>query len=96
LGGSPTSNGLIDGFAVLSSDAGHVPDATYANDPATGMGISGQVFGLDPQARVTVHPPKNLTGSQSGGVRRDDEGGCAQARGWAGGYHRSSSGRRCG
>nr|WP_315425826.1 tannase/feruloyl esterase family alpha/beta hydrolase [uncultured Albidiferax sp.] len=50
-GGSPTSNGLIEGFAVLSSDAGHAPDTSYANDPATGMGISGQVFGLDPQAR---------------------------------------------
>lgn len=52
LGGSPTSNGLIDGFAVLSSDAGHAPDSSaYPNDPATGLGISGQVFGLDPQAR---------------------------------------------
>jgi len=52
LGGSPTSNGLIDGFAVLTSDAGHAPDtASYPNDPATGLGISGQVFGLDPQAR---------------------------------------------
>ena len=51
LGGSPSSNGLIDGFAVLSSDAGHVPDPAYPGDPATGMGIGGQVFGLDPQAR---------------------------------------------
>ena len=52
LGGSPPSNGLIDGFAVLTSDAGHAPDAaSYPNDPATGLGISGQVFGLDPQAR---------------------------------------------
>jgi feruloyl esterase len=52
LGGSPTSNGLIEGFAVLTSDAGHAPDsASYPNDPATGLGISGQVFGLDPQAR---------------------------------------------
>jgi feruloyl esterase len=52
LGGSPTSNGLIEGFAVLTSDAGHAPDsASYANDPATGLGIAGQVFGLDPQAR---------------------------------------------
>ena len=51
LGGSPTSNGLLEGFAVLSSDAGHVPDASYANDAATGMGIGGQTFGLDPQAR---------------------------------------------
>jgi len=52
LGGSPTSNGLIDGFAVLSSDAGHTPDvAGHPSDPATGLGISGQAFGLDPQAR---------------------------------------------
>ena len=52
LGGSPTSNGLIDGFSVLTSDAGHAPDsASYPNDPATGLGIAGQVFGLDPQAR---------------------------------------------
>lgn len=50
-GGSPTSNGLLEGFAVLTSDAGHTPDASYASDPATGMGIGGQVFGLDPQAR---------------------------------------------
>jgi poly(3-hydroxybutyrate) depolymerase len=52
LGGSPTSNGLIEGFAVLTSDAGHAPDtASHPNDPATGLGISGQTFGLDPQAR---------------------------------------------
>jgi poly(3-hydroxybutyrate) depolymerase len=50
-GGSPSSNGLIDGFAVLSSDAGHVPDSTYVTDAATGIGIGGQTFGLDPQAR---------------------------------------------
>ena len=50
-GGSPTSNGLTEGFAVLTSDAGHTPDPSYLNDPATGMGITGQVFGLDPQAR---------------------------------------------
>ncbi len=51
LGGSPASNGLIGGFAVLSSDAGHAPDASYANDASTGLGIMGQAFGLDPQAR---------------------------------------------
>ena len=52
LGGSPTSNGLIEGFAVLSSDAGHTPEtASHPSDPATGLGIAGQVFGLDPQAR---------------------------------------------
>jgi feruloyl esterase len=43
---------LIEGFAVLTSDAGHAPgSASYPNDPATGLGIAGQVFGLDPQAR---------------------------------------------
>jgi hypothetical protein len=52
LGGSPTSNGLIEGFAVLTSDAGHAPDPSYPTDPATGLGISGQIFGLDPQARL--------------------------------------------
>lgn len=38
-GGGPLSNGLRDGFAVLSSDAGH----TNAQNP---------LFGLDPQARL--------------------------------------------
>lgn len=52
LGGSPDSNGLLEGFAVLTSDAGHVPDASYKSDPNTGFSISGQVFGLDPQARL--------------------------------------------
>ena len=51
LGGSPASNGLIEGFAVFSSDAGHVPDPAFPSDATTGMGIGGQVFGLDPQAR---------------------------------------------
>lgn len=52
LGGSPDSNGLIDGFAVLTSDAGHTPDTSYASDAATGLNIQGQVYGLDPQARL--------------------------------------------
>jgi len=51
LGGSPGSNGLLEGFAVLTSDAGHAPDPSYATDPTTGLGISGQAYGLDPQAR---------------------------------------------
>ena len=43
LGGGPTSNGLLKGFAVISSDAGH----------AIGPGpIDGAVFGIDPQARL--------------------------------------------
>ena len=45
LGGGPRSNGLLKGFAVLSSDAGH---AFERNVP----GIGGALFGLDPQARL--------------------------------------------
>ncbi|QGZ42843.1 feruloyl esterase [Pseudoduganella flava] len=45
-GGGATSNALAQGYAVISSDAGHVPDAT--RPPA----IAGQVYGLDPQARL--------------------------------------------
>lgn len=45
LGGSPVSNALLQGFAVISSDAGHVPDTSYPS------GINGQTYGLDPQAR---------------------------------------------
>lgn len=44
LGGGPASNGLLQGFAVISSDAGHVFDR---NSP-----IGGATFGLDPQARL--------------------------------------------
>lgn len=51
LGGSPTSNGLIEGWAVLSTDAGHGNDASFPVDPATGLTIQGQGFALDPQAR---------------------------------------------
>jgi feruloyl esterase len=43
LGGGPTSNGLLKGFAVISSDAGH------AMEPNP---IGGGVFGIDPQARL--------------------------------------------
>ncbi len=52
LGGSPASNGLREGFAVLTSDAGHAPDASLPTDPATGLDVRGQAFGLDPQARI--------------------------------------------
>ncbi|SFV05691.1 tannase/feruloyl esterase family alpha/beta hydrolase [Pseudoduganella namucuonensis] len=45
LGGSPVSNALLRGYAVISSDAGHVPDPAYPS------GINGQTYGLDPQAR---------------------------------------------
>lgn len=38
LGGGPNSNGLLKGFAVISSDAGHTAD--------------GGQFGIDPQARL--------------------------------------------
>jgi len=44
LGGGATSNGLLKGFAVISSDAGHTLNMS---DP-----ISGGVFGIDPQARL--------------------------------------------
>lgn len=43
LGGGPTTNGLAQGYAVISSDAGH------AFDRSTPTG--GALFGLDPQAR---------------------------------------------
>jgi feruloyl esterase len=44
LGGAPASNGLLKGFAVLSSDAGH---AFERANPT----IGAAVFGRDPQAR---------------------------------------------
>jgi feruloyl esterase len=44
LGGGPASNGLLKGFAVISSDAGHAFDRTTP--------IGGATFGLDPQARL--------------------------------------------
>ena len=43
LGGGPVSNGLLKGFAVISSDAGHAFDRSSP--------IGGATFGLDPQAR---------------------------------------------
>lgn len=45
LGGGPTSNGLLKGFAVLSSDAGHAFERT---NPVIGAAL----FGRDPQARL--------------------------------------------
>ncbi len=44
LGGGPVTNGLLQGFAVISSDAGHAFDRTTP--------IGGATFGLDPQARL--------------------------------------------
>ncbi|ROZ62762.1 tannase/feruloyl esterase family alpha/beta hydrolase [Ramlibacter sp. WS9] len=44
LGGGPATNGLQQGFAVISSDAGHAFDRTSP--------IGGATFGLDPQARL--------------------------------------------
>ncbi|MDH2434999.1 tannase/feruloyl esterase family alpha/beta hydrolase [Pokkaliibacter sp. MBI-7] len=44
LGGGPDSNGLLKGFAVISSDAGHAMEKG-------GKGIGAALFGLDPQAR---------------------------------------------
>jgi hypothetical protein len=43
LGGGPISNGLLKGFAVISSDAGHQMEQGS---------IGGGVFGIDPQARI--------------------------------------------
>ena len=45
LGGGPVSNGLLKGFAVLSSDGGH---AFESASPVVGAAI----FGRDPQARL--------------------------------------------
>ena len=45
LGGGPTSNGLLKGFAVLSSDAGHAFERSVP-------GIGAALFGRDPQARL--------------------------------------------
>lgn len=47
VSGGPTTNALMQGFAVLSSDAGHT-----AIPPATAGLVGGNLFGLDPQARL--------------------------------------------
>ncbi|WP_111876503.1 tannase/feruloyl esterase family alpha/beta hydrolase [Paracidovorax anthurii] len=45
LGGGPATNGLLQGFAVISSDAGHALDRSAG-------AIGGATFGVDPQARL--------------------------------------------
>ncbi|MEO6292381.1 MAG: tannase/feruloyl esterase family alpha/beta hydrolase, partial [Burkholderiaceae bacterium] len=47
VSGGATTNALMQGFAVLSSDAGH----TAESGAAVGL-VGGNVFGLDPQARL--------------------------------------------
>ncbi|MEP6791564.1 MAG: tannase/feruloyl esterase family alpha/beta hydrolase, partial [Ramlibacter sp.] len=47
VGGGPTTNALMQGFAVLSSDAGHT-----AEPAATAGLVGGNLFGMDPQARL--------------------------------------------
>ena len=42
-----TTNALMQGFAVLSSDAGHAVE----KNPAVGL-VGGNLFGMDPQARL--------------------------------------------
>jgi len=42
-----TTNALMQGFAVLSSDAGHAMES----GPAVGL-VGGNLFGMDPQARL--------------------------------------------
>lgn len=47
VSGGATTNALMQGFAVLSSDAGHTAE------PAASAGlVGGNLFGLDPQARL--------------------------------------------
>jgi len=47
VSGGATTNALMQGFAVLSSDAGHAAES----GPAVGL-VGGNLFGLDPQARL--------------------------------------------
>jgi poly(3-hydroxybutyrate) depolymerase len=54
VSGGPTSNALMQGFAVLSSDSGHAmlaPQAPGADGAPVGL-VGGNLFGLDPQARL--------------------------------------------
>lgn len=44
LGGGSRTNALTQGFAVISSDGGHAAEQV--------PGVGGQLFGLDPQARL--------------------------------------------
>ncbi|MEO7644362.1 MAG: tannase/feruloyl esterase family alpha/beta hydrolase [Burkholderiaceae bacterium] len=49
-----TTNALLQGFAVLSSDAGHAqlpPQSLGADGKPVGL-VGGNLFGLDPQARL--------------------------------------------
>lgn len=47
VSGGATTNALMQGFAVLSSDAGHT-----AEPPQVAGLVGGNLFGLDPQARL--------------------------------------------
>jgi feruloyl esterase len=47
VSGGAITNALMQGFAVLSSDAGH----TAESGPAVGL-VGGNLFGMDPQARL--------------------------------------------
>lgn len=49
-----TTNALLQGFAVLSSDAGHaqLPPQTVGTDGKPVGLVGGNLFGLDPQARL--------------------------------------------
>ena len=47
VSGGATTNALMQGFAVLSSDAGHAMERS----PEVGL-VGGNLFGLDPQARL--------------------------------------------
>jgi hypothetical protein len=47
VSGGATTNALLQGFAVLSSDAGHAAES----GPAVGL-VGGSLFGMDPQARI--------------------------------------------
>ncbi|MDO8450540.1 MAG: tannase/feruloyl esterase family alpha/beta hydrolase [Rhodoferax sp.] len=47
VSGGAATNALMQGFAVLSSDAGH----TAESGPAVGL-VGGNLFGMDPQARL--------------------------------------------
>jgi hypothetical protein len=47
VSGGATTNALMQGFAVLSSDAGHAMERS----PEVGL-VGGNLFGVDPQARL--------------------------------------------
>lgn len=74
LGGGPTTGALLQGFAVLSSDAGH-------------SGALGATFGIDPQARLdygyqavgklTPMAKQAIAGAYGKGPDRSYIGGCS-------------------